>query len=129
MCCREVGQYVPLLLEHSEILLETTRGVVERGPALGFGPCHLTLRATMTGEVLGLPDLLSMGDIAYAHTCPVRVLIGGSGVARPDDVAWCLEWLDPLRVFVAQQVRGIDGYCGRREPVFRCRVSHCSVVG
>jgi hypothetical protein len=62
----------------------------------------------VTAEVLGGPDLLSMGENAYAHTSPVRVLIGGSGLARRDDVAWCLAWLDRLRVFVAQYGRGIE---------------------
>ena len=35
MCSREVGQCVLLLLEHSEILLETTREAVAGHPALG----------------------------------------------------------------------------------------------
>jgi hypothetical protein len=62
----------------------------------------------VTAEVLGEPDPLSMGEAAYAHTSPVRVLVGGCRVARPDDVAWCLEWLDRLRIFVAQHGRGIQ---------------------
>ena len=72
------------------------------------GPRHLTPRATVTEEVLGGCDPRSMGEIACARTSPVRVLIGGSGVARRDDVTWCLEWLDQLRVFVAQHVCGIE---------------------
>lgn len=66
----------------------------------------------VTAEVVGEPDLLSMGEIAYAHTSPVRVVIGGRGVARRDDVTWCLEWLDRLRVFVARHGRGIEPHLG-----------------
>jgi len=66
----------------------------------------------VTAEVLGEPDQMSMGEVAYAHTSPVRVLINGAGVARGDDVAWCLAWLDRLRSFVAQHGRGIDPHLG-----------------
>jgi hypothetical protein len=43
---------------------------------------------------------------AYAHTSPVFVEMAGRHVARPEDLIWCLSWLDRLEAFV--RVRGTD---------------------
>ena len=77
----------------------------------------------VTAEVVGEPDPLSMGEIAYAHTSPVRVLLNGDDVARADDVAWCLAWLDRLRSFVAQHGRGIDPHLGDIDDVIDAAIA------
>ena len=64
-----------------------------------------------------------MGEIAYAHTSPVRVLLNGDDVARADDVAWCLAWLDRLRSFVAQHGRGIDPHLGDIDDVIDAAIA------
>jgi hypothetical protein len=68
-------------------------------------------------EVVGEPDSLSMGEAAYAHTSPVRVLIGGRPVARAEDVAWCLGWLERLRTFVAKHGRGTEPHLAEVDDV------------
>ena len=62
----------------------------------------------MTGEVFSGLDLLSMDCIAHAQSFLCECSSADRVVARPDDVAWCLELLDPLRFFVAQHVCGIE---------------------
>jgi len=35
-----------------------------------------------------------LGPHVYAHTSPVWVEVAGKTIARAEDAAWCLEWLD-----------------------------------
>ena len=63
-----------------------TTKVTVTGPgwfaALVRGPGH--------GENPMLPNGM------YAHTSPVHIEVAGNRIARLDDAAWCLEWLDHL---------------------------------
>ncbi|GAA4515509.1 CehA/McbA family metallohydrolase [Nonomuraea ferruginea] len=78
--------------------IRTADGVVAQGP-----PGRLT--ATLTaGEptyvvavATGGPHPRAFhGSGAYAHTSPVYLNVAGTRVARPEDVRWCLDWLDRL---------------------------------
>ncbi|GGS49560.1 hypothetical protein GCM10010156_05310 [Planobispora rosea] len=42
---------------------------------------------------------------AYACTSPVYLDVAGRHVARPEDVRWCLEWLDALEAMVRGEGR------------------------
>ncbi|MBG0817593.1 CehA/McbA family metallohydrolase [Planomonospora sp. ID82291] len=41
----------------------------------------------------------------HAHTSPVHLDVDGRRVARPEDVRWCLEWLDGLEAMVREEGR------------------------
>ena len=73
----------------------------------------VTSADAVTAELVGGPDPLVLDDVAYAHTSPVHLVVGGLGVRRQDDVDWCLLWLDRLRDFVAQHGRGVHEHLPR----------------
>ena len=52
------------------------------------------------------------GAVAEDEVMMAALDAGADDVARADDVAWCLAWLDRLRSFVAQHGRGIDPHLG-----------------
>ncbi|GII00210.1 CehA/McbA family metallohydrolase [Planobispora takensis] len=41
----------------------------------------------------------------HAHTSPVYLDVDGRHVARPEDVRWCLEWLDGLEALLREEGR------------------------
>nr|BFE77703.1 hypothetical protein GCM10020093_003040 [Planobispora longispora] len=41
----------------------------------------------------------------YACTSPVYLDVDGRHVARPEDVRWCLDWLDALEAMVREEGR------------------------
>lgn len=85
------------------------RGVVAEGAdRLDFSyqvrePTYLVAEAD--GRA-GPDDLDPRGP--YAHTSPVQLTVSGRSVARPEDVRWCLEWLDRLEALVLKHGRDPD---------------------
>ncbi|MEV0590305.1 CehA/McbA family metallohydrolase [Nonomuraea cavernae] len=67
---------------------------------------------------------------AYAHTSPVYLNVAGKHVARPEDVWWCLDWLDRLeevlresRVFATKDQYGDHvALYDRARQVYRARL-------
>lgn len=47
----------------------------------------------------GGPHPSVCGRHVYAHTSPLWIDVGGATVARRQDAAWCLDWLDRLEAF------------------------------
>ncbi len=45
----------------------------------------------------------------YAQTSPVYLEIGGAGIARRQDAAWCVEWLDEVESLAARHGRFSSG--------------------
>ncbi|MEW9552750.1 CehA/McbA family metallohydrolase [Nonomuraea sp. NPDC050783] len=56
-------------------------------------------------EVLCDPHPRTLAATGYAMTSPVHVDVDGRRVARPEDVRWCLEWLDLLEELIRQHAR------------------------
>ncbi|WP_285774543.1 CehA/McbA family metallohydrolase [Microtetraspora sp. NBRC 13810] len=53
--------------------------------------------------VTGGPHPRTMRDDTYACTTPVHLDVAGRHVARPQDVRWCLDWLDLLEAVVRER--------------------------
>jgi hypothetical protein len=78
--------------------IRTADGVQAQGP-----PGRLTATLTV-GEPTYVVAVATGGPHprtfhprgAYAHTSPVYLNVAGAHVARPEDVRWCLRWLDLL---------------------------------
>ncbi|MCD0450198.1 CehA/McbA family metallohydrolase [Actinocorallia sp. API 0066] len=64
---------------------------------------------------------------AYAHTSAVHVDVAGRAVARPDDLRWCLRWIERLADLVARRGRHPDpalpGLMAEAASVYRARLS------
>ncbi|MCK2218871.1 CehA/McbA family metallohydrolase [Actinomadura sp. ATCC 31491] len=56
-------------------------------------------------EVLCDPHPRTLTTTGYALTSPVHVEVDGRRVARPEDVRWCLDWLDLLERLIRQHAR------------------------
>ncbi|MFI7612788.1 CehA/McbA family metallohydrolase [Nonomuraea terrae] len=61
-------------------------------------------------EVLCDPHPRTLTATGYALTSPVHVDVAGRRVARPEDVRWCLEWLDLLEELIRQHARLVSPY-------------------
>jgi hypothetical protein len=85
---------------------------VESGEASSGSTMRTTIAVdepdAICAEVVGHADPLVLDDVAYAHTSPVHLRVGGRPVRRQEDVDWCLLWLDRLREFVSRHGRGVD---------------------
>jgi hypothetical protein len=77
--------------------------------AAGGGPAEVELSVDrplwIAAVARGGPHPLSANDPLLAHTTPVYVDVAGRRVARADDAAWCLAFLDRLDAFVAEHGR------------------------
>lgn len=92
--------------EVAHLEIRTADGVLAEGP----GP---EITASLTVDA---PDYVvavarggarppSSGGRVYAHTSPVHLHLRGRHVARPEDVRWCLRWLDLLDELVRDRAR------------------------
>ncbi|WP_327046115.1 CehA/McbA family metallohydrolase [Microbispora sp. NBC_01189] len=92
--------------EVAHLEIRTADGVLAGGP----GP---EITASLTVDA---PDYVvavarggarppSSGGRVYAHTSPVHLHLRGRHVARPEDVRWCLRWLDLLDELVRDRAR------------------------
>src|SRR5690606_39602949 len=84
--------------EVENLEIRTADGVLAQGPP---GRLTATLRAGdptyVVAVATGGPHQRTFhGSGAYAHTSPVYLNVAGARVARPEDVRWCLGWLDRL---------------------------------
>ncbi|MEW2353941.1 CehA/McbA family metallohydrolase [Spirillospora sp. NPDC029432] len=91
--------------EVAHLEIRTADGVLAEGP-----PPELTAELTV-GEptyvvavASGPPHERSYHHTgAYAHTSPIYVHVGGRHVAREEDIAWCLEYLDAFEEILRAQ--------------------------
>lgn len=83
--------------EVSELRLRTADGVLaaSEGPSL-TASLRVSSPTYVLAEAVGGPSPRSMTGETYALTSPVHVEVEGVGVARREDVLWCLDWLDAL---------------------------------
>ncbi|GAA3139104.1 hypothetical protein GCM10010466_32810 [Planomonospora alba] len=73
-------------------VLEVTAGLVVDGPTY------------VVAVASGAPHERSFHPTGvHAHTSPVHLDVDGRHVARPEDVRWCLEWLDRLEAMVREE--------------------------
>ncbi|MFI6511794.1 CehA/McbA family metallohydrolase [Streptosporangium sp. NPDC050855] len=90
--------------EVERLEIRTADGVLAEGP-----PDELTAEL-VAGEptyvvavATGGPHERSFTREVYAHTSPVYLDVDGRHVARAEDVAWCLEWLDTLERLLREE--------------------------
>ncbi|GAA3022124.1 CehA/McbA family metallohydrolase [Streptosporangium longisporum] len=90
--------------EVERLQIRTADGVLAEGP-----PDELTAEL-VAGEptyvvavATGGPHERSFTREVYAHTSPVYLDVDGRHVARAEDVAWCLEWLDTLERLLREE--------------------------
>jgi hypothetical protein len=62
--------------------------------------CWVALRAT--GAV---HEMVLHPEGVFAHTSPIYVTVGGAPVARPDDAAYFVEWIDRLIAVTEERAR------------------------
>ncbi|GAA1260583.1 hypothetical protein GCM10009677_09910 [Sphaerisporangium rubeum] len=92
--------------EVERLVVRTADGVLAEGP-----PGELTAEFVVRGPTYvvavadGGPHPRSLFTGVYAHTSPVYVDVGRRRVARPEDVRWCLDWMDRLEKLVRDQAR------------------------
>ncbi|GAA3182214.1 CehA/McbA family metallohydrolase [Nonomuraea roseoviolacea] len=90
--------------------IRTADGVLAQGPPgrlsatlVAGGPTYVVAVAT------GGPHPRSHHRSGvHAHTSPVHLDVAGAHVARPEDVRWCLAWLDRLETILKESGR-FDG--------------------
>ncbi|WP_084958490.1 CehA/McbA family metallohydrolase [Thermoactinospora rubra] len=90
--------------EVERLEVRTAGGVAAQGPP---GRLEVELRPDEPTYVVavatGGPHPRSMHpEGVYAHTSPVYLEVGGGPIARPEDVRWCLDWLDRLEGLVRE---------------------------
>lgn len=118
--------------EVENLEIRTADGVLAQGPP---GRLTATLRAGdptyVVAVATGGPHQRTFhGSGAYAHTSPVYLNVAGARVARPEDVRWCLGWLDRLEevvresgVFAAEeQYKDHVALYDRAREVYRARL-------
>ncbi|MET9068991.1 CehA/McbA family metallohydrolase [Streptosporangium sandarakinum] len=101
------GDRVPIVVrsigpEVERLEIRTADGVLAEGP-----PGELTAELAVADPTyvvavaVGGPHERSLtGEGVHAHTSPVYLDVAGRHVARPEDVRWCLDWLDGLEAMV-----------------------------
>ncbi len=92
--------------EVERLEIRTADGVLADGP-----PAQVTAELVV-GEPTyilaiaeGGPHPRSLYTSVFAHTSPVYVDVGGRRVARPEDVRWCLSWLERLEDLIRGRAR------------------------
>lgn len=97
-----------------EVRARTSEGeVVLVGPdgEIAAAPGAVGARVTVDGPlwlaamVRGGTHPMDPERSVFAHTSPVHVEVGGAGVARADDVRWCLGLLDRLEELIVAEGR------------------------
>jgi hypothetical protein len=115
-------------VEHLEI--RTAEGVVAIGVTEATAELTVTEPTFVVAVASGPAHPRSLNTQVYAHTSPIYLDVAGRHVARPDDVQWCLEWLDLLEDVVREHAR-LDGQSQLRDhldliakarSVYRCRL-------
>ncbi len=96
------------------VRVRTASGVIAGAECLATGPgeaLSVTVRLEASeptyvlAEALCEPHPRTQTAIGHALTSPVLVDVGGRRVARPQDVRWCLEWLDLLQDLIERHAR------------------------
>ncbi|WP_214103031.1 CehA/McbA family metallohydrolase [Acrocarpospora catenulata] len=92
--------------EVERLELHTADGVIATGPG---GELTTTLDVTtptyLVAAASGGRHPRSLHREVYAHTSPVYLDVAGRHVARPEDVHWCLEWLNLLSTTIRDHAR------------------------
>ncbi|MFD1937467.1 CehA/McbA family metallohydrolase [Nonomuraea mangrovi] len=117
--------------EVSELRLRTADGVlaVSEGQSL-TASLRVSSPTYVLAEAVGGPCPRSMTGETYALTSPVYVEVEGAGVARHEDVRWCLDWLDALEELLREhavlrtpeQLGDHLGLLERAREVYRARL-------
>ncbi len=62
--------------------------------------CWIAMRA-----IGGVHEMVLHPEGLFAHTSPVYVTVGGARIARPDDAAYFVEWIDRLIAVTEERAR------------------------
>lgn len=92
--------------EVERVEIRTAEGVLAEAPGHELTASLTAAQATYVVALAhGGPHPRAPRGRAYAHTSPVYLDVRGRHVARPEDVRWCLRWLDLLDELIRTRAR------------------------
>ena len=110
----EAGSHVPMeridLIVNGEVVASANAGRGGQHAVLAYDlevreSCWIALRATGPAHDLVLDpkgNIAAEPEGVFAHTSPIYIMVGGAAVAKPDDAAYFVDWIDRLIAMCAK---------------------------